>query len=578
MNYENEYSICEHSFDKEIIGKISDYHFAEDFWPVVYMLTEKGNKKLTAYVGETIDIITRFTNHLNHPEKSKLHEALLISGDKFNKSATLDIESNCIKYMSGDGKYKLLNANIGLADHSYYQKEELYTNIFRALWDTLRIVGLAKHSLKEITNSDLFKYSPYKTLSSDQTKSLILILRSLLDDNFDSIVIEGGAGSGKTVLAVFLFKLLHTPVDDFNFSIFGPEDQLIVELVLQLRDKYPNPRMALVIAMESFRTTVQKIFRNVAGLREEMVVSPNDLAKNHYDIILVDEAHRLRRRKNLGAYIGDFDAVSKKLGFDKEKNHELDWVLARSDKNILFYDEFQSIKPSDIPQEVFDMLKNQPKTKTEYLYSQFRVKGGLKYIKFITSLLQAELSGSSEKIKLKKYEFIVFHDLQQMLDQIRIKNEEEQLARMLAGFAWPWVSKKRKNVIPKDFDIELGSLKLKWNSTTKNWINSPNAINEVGCIHTVMGCDLNYAGIIFGHEIGYDKEKGEIIVREDHYFDKNGKHGIKDPNQLKNFIINIYKTMMLRGIKGTYIYICDEALREYFSRYIPVFGEAAPVS
>ncbi|MBC9930299.1 DNA/RNA helicase domain-containing protein [Chitinophaga qingshengii] len=574
MSFTTEFSICPHRFNAEVIDFLGDYPFAENRWPVVYLLKETGKKKLSAYVGETVDIITRLTTHLSHPDKCKLHEVLLISGNKFNKSATLDIEANCIKYLSGDGGYKLLNANLGLRDHDYYQKEELYSNIFRSIWEKLLREKVVKHTLRQIDNSDLFKYSPYKSLSEDQTKSLILILKSLLDDNYKSIVIEGGAGSGKTVLAVFLFKLLHTPTDDFNFGAFGPEDMVVADLVLQLKSKLPNPKMALVIAVDSFRSTVQKIFRNVEGLNAAMVVGPAGLRKNTYDIVLVDEAHRLRQRKNLGSYFGVFDITSEALGFDKEKNHELDWVLKQSAKNILFYDEFQSVRPSDVPQKAFDSLKNSVTTKTEYLYSQFRVKGGAKYVKFITCLLNGDVPRNTEKIKIKNYEFLLFHDLQQMIDQIREKERTEQLARTLAGFAWPWVSKKGKKKVKRDFDIEIGTIKLKWNSVNKDWINSPDAIREVGCIHTVQGYDLNYAGIILGNEIGYDRERGEIIIRRENYFDKNGKNGVKNTAQLKSFIINIYKTMMLRGIKGTYLYVCDEALREYFSKYIPVFGES----
>ncbi|MFN5888523.1 MAG: DNA/RNA helicase domain-containing protein, partial [Flavobacteriales bacterium] len=47
------------------------------------------------------------------------------------------------------------------------------------------------------------------------------------------------------------------------------------------------------------------------------------------------------------------------------------------------------------------------------------------------------------------------------------------------------------------------------------------------------------------------------------YKDKKGKQGISDPEQLRSYILNIYHTMMLRGIKGTYVYVCDAALKEY---------------
>ncbi|WP_298733988.1 DNA/RNA helicase domain-containing protein [uncultured Chitinophaga sp.] len=572
MKTPQEYSIKQYDFNPEVIRQLDNSEVPEEFWPVVYLLKEKNKKNAAAYVGETIDIKTRLITHLNHPEKKKLQEAYLISSSQFNKSATLDIEANCIRYLSGDGMYKLLNGNLGLVHHNYYQKKELYDGIFQSVWEEFRSIGIAKHTLKQIDNSDLFKYSPYKSLNAAQTKSLILILESLLDDQYKSSVIEGCAGSGKTVLAVFLFKLLHTAAEDFNFRALGPEDKRIIELVQQIKQKLPRPEMALVIPMDSFRATVQTIFRHVEGLRADMVVGPADLRKNHYDIVVVDEAHRLRRRSNLGNYFGVFDKISEELGFDKDKDDELDWVLKRSDRSILFYDEFQSVKPSDVPQEKFDLLKNRKTTKTDFLYSQFRVKGGLMYVRFIDALLNCGRIPGQEKVRFRKYDFLLFQDLSQMIEHIRKKDGEEELARVVAGYAWPWPSKKNK----KAYDINIGQLKLRWNSVKRNWIHSANAINEVGCIHTVQGYDLNYTGIIFGNEISYDKGKGEIIIKQNNYYDRNGKHGVKDPRQLKAFIINIYKTLMLRGIKGTYIYVCDEALREYFAQHIPLHNEIVP--
>jgi hypothetical protein len=145
-----------------------------------------------------------------------------------------------------------------------------------------------------------------------------------------------------------------------------------------------------------------------------------------------------------------------------------------------------------------------------------------------------------------------------------LRNEEFGLSRMIAGYSWKWISNKDDSLL----DIKIENTKLKWNSTNIDWVNSPNAIDEVGCIHTTQGYDLNYSGIIFGHEISYSKEKNEIIIKEENYYDANGKQSIKDPNVLKEFIINIYKTILLRGIKGTYVYVCDKALREYLASHI----------
>ena len=138
------------------------------------------------------------------------------------------------------------------------------------------------------------------------------------------------------------------------------------------------------------------------------------------------------------------------------------------------------------------------------------------------------------------------------------------MSRILAGYSWKWISKGSEN----KFDIVIGDVKLKWNSVSDDWINTENSVNEVGCIHTTQGYDLNYTGIIFGNEISYDKLKNEIIIQKDNYHDKTGKNSISDPNDLKTFIVNIYKTMMLRGIKGTYIYACNKELQDYFKSLI----------
>lgn len=92
----------------------------------------------------------------------------------------------------------------------------------------------------------------------------------------------------------------------------------------------------------------------------------------------------------------------------------------------------------------------------------------------------------------------------------------------------------------------------------------------MGCIHTTQGYDLNYAGIIFGLDIIYNNSTSRIEVVKENYYDRNGKAGIGE-ELLHDYIINIYKTIMYRGIKGTYIYCCNDELREYFSKYIPVW-------
>ena len=555
-----------HTFSDELIGEIGNNNFVKGCWPLVYILSDDYSKQ--AYVGETTNALSRLSTHLKNSQKSVLTTARLIMSDKFNKSAALDIESNLIKYLAGDGKFKLLNANLGIANHSYYQKKEVYWDIFLTLWEELRSEGVVTGSIESINNSDLFKYSPYKALTLEQKAGLISLIKTLLDDSATTVLVEGGAGTGKTILAIYLFAILHTDIDDLDLNEFAEEEQSFLELVQKLKSKYPNPKAAIVIPMSGFRETIAKVFRNVKNLRASMVIGPAEVATSEFDILIVDESHRLRRRVNLGAYFGAFDKVNIKLGFPKETGDELDWVLQQGKKSLFFYDAGQTIKPSDVDGSKFQILKENEKTKLVKLHSQLRSKGGNDYVAYISSLLGNTLTKSDKNFTANDYEFVLFDSLPEVVSEIKSKNEKFGLARLVAGFSWKWVSNTEETKHIND--IVIGDVQLKWNGKNIDWVNSANALNEVGCIHTTQGYDLNYTGVIFGNEISFDKKLNEIVIKDEHYFDRNGKQNVRSPEELREFIINIYKTLLLRAVKGTYVYVCDPDLREYFKQHMLV--------
>jgi DUF2075 family protein/predicted GIY-YIG superfamily endonuclease len=566
MNYNQDFEINKIEFTSNGLNSIQLQYFVAENWPIVYILNNEGVKQ--AYVGETTDTNSRIFSHLQSQSKYHLKEAHFISSKKFNKSATLDIESNLIKYLHADGKFKLLNGNLGLINHSYYQRDEYYLSLFREIWNSLISKGIANHSLEHISNSDLFKYSPYKTLSIDQRKNLMLIIDALISDNKKSIFIEGGAGTGKTIIAIFLFKLMLTSDEDFNYKEFGADELEFINKVRLLKHKYPSPKMALVIAMSSFRETIKNVFSNIQGLNHKMVIGPSDLSKTKYEIIFVDEAHRLRKRVNLTNY-ASFDNTARGLGLIPNETDELEWTQLQSLKALYFYDPKQSIKPSDVNPEEFNKIKESSNSKTIQLFSQFRCKGGNGYVQFVDNLLDQKIIDAKYKYKNKNYEVLLFDNFKEFVKELRSKNTQHQLSRFVAGYGWQWISKNDKS----KYDIVIDGLKFQWNHDNIKYILKDVNAEQIGCIHTTQGYDLNYVGLIFGPEIILNPLTNQIEILQENYYDTNGQNTINDINVLKQYIINIYKTIMLRGILGCYLYVYDENLRNYFKKHIYTYQE-----
>ena len=517
-------------FEKEKFEQLREYHFGLN-WPVVYI--QEDGKEM--YIGQTTNVYSRSNQHYENPERARLKRIHVLTDEEFNMSAAYDFESLLIQYVSADGKYKLQNGNGGLINHNYYEKEK-YLAKLETIWPELRKKGLVEQNLKDIRNSEFFKYSPYKALTEDQLDVAAVLEKSIIKRQPVTHIVNGAPGTGKSILALYLLKHLKERID--------------------MRDV----KIALVVPMTSLRATLQRVVRRVPGLGADMIIGPSDVAKKKYNLLIVDETHRLSRRVNLANY-PDYESTTKKLGLHKEAT-QLDWIMKASDQQVFFYDPKQSVIPKDVRPADFQKLK----AKHHELVSQMRVEGGADYLQFIDDLLSLVKPKGFDK---NAYDFQMYDDVHRMVEDIKRKDSEHSLARVVAGYAWPWQTKKGKG----DYDIEIDGLKLVWNGTTTDWVNSKNAVNEVGCIHTIQGYDLNYTGVIIGPELTYDETEDKLIVDEKKYKDFNGKRSITDPGELQQYIVNIYKTLLTRGIKGTYVYVVDEKLR---NRLTSLVADTAP--
>lgn len=541
-------------------------------WPVVYVISSEDD----AYVGQTTNIARRTDDHLKNPAKQNLTTIRIISDDDFNVSVALDLESYLITHMAADGKFTLLNGNNGLQDHEYYERSK-YEEAFKGIWKKLHKLGVVDNTISEIENSELFKYSPYKTLGEEQKIAEIEILKAFERHSGDAggvtIIVNGGAGTGKTVLAIYLMKLFADinakGYADLDFDDLLEED---AESVFAAESISTIEKMGIVFPQKSLRESLKDVFKNIGSLSPGMVLDTSDVVNDYirtgekYDLLIVDEAHRLkcRNRGHLSFY-PKFDKCNKELGLDKMEGTELDWIYMCSKNRIIFRDELQTIRPCDIEEHVFNEIIEKRYKSTivkQALETQWRCQGGNEYINYVRDILSCT---AKEAKKIENYDFLLYDDANQMIEDIKALNEEMGLCRTVAGYAWRWKSKKDK----KAYDIVLNGKGYRWNTTDVKWIESDTSINEIGCIHTVQGYDLNYLGVIIGEDIKYDKENGKIIADKTCYFDQQGKSGVADDQDaLRDYLTNIYLTLMTRGIYGTYVYVCDPALREYMSQFI----------
>ena len=521
-------------------------------WPVVYILA---NDK-EAYVGQTTSAATRINQHGANEEKQDFESVNIIYHDEFNASVITDYEHRLIGLMHADGRYRLTNKNDGMTDTSYFSKE-VYASMFEDLWEELRELELADHSIAEIEESEVFKYSPYKGLNVDQRVALDTINAAIRDgfENAKPIVVTGMPGTGKTVLAVYLLKMLK---DDPRFK---------------------DMNIRLIEPVTSLKKTLRDCLKNVSGLSADDVMGPNDLTKPDkgyvqeadkcFDIVLVDEAHKLKRRKNLGTQFGNFDKVTRKLGLPDDAT-QMDWVIAQAKLPVFFYDPLQNIGPSGLGMTSMRSSLGDALDNPIRLESQMRVAGGKSYLDYVLAILGSKRPKAEV---FKKYDFVLHDDFADFVDSFEKSYEEHELSRMIAGYAWQWNSNPKKCKDDAVRDIVIDGIGLKWNCTYDNWVikgtKDPVVAHEVGCIHSIQGYDLSYAYVIIGDDLVHEEETGALVADRSHYFDRNGKDTASQ-EELDQYIRNIYYVLLTRGIYGTHVYAENPAMREYLSQYIPL--------
>ena len=281
---------------------------------------------------------------------------------------------------------------------------------------------------------------------------------------------------------------------------------------------------------------------------------------NEFDMLLVDEAHRLSRKG--GQYSHSVNQVKETVNAAKV--------------TVFFIDEAQRVSLEDIGsiQEITLWAERlQAKVSTFEMKAQFRCAGSDEYLMWLDDLLQIRPS-NFKLLGKENYDFRVMDNPREMMSEIR-KNNRRNKSRMVAGYCWEWVS--RKDTTKKDIVFPEYKFAYQWNLLSdQTWSITPGSVNQIGCIHTCQGLEFDYVGVIIGPDIIY--RDGKILVDPS----KRAKddftiHGYKkmmnsDPEGTKEIvrqiIKNTYRTLMSRGMKGCFVYVMDEELRNYIKSRI----------
>ena len=361
------------------------------------------------------------------------------------------------------------------------------------------------------------------------------------------ILVKGGPGTGKTVIALHILAELSR---------------------YQLSVQYATKSKPLLEGVRhQIRPKARLLFHNVTSY------VPATTDENALDVILVDEAHRIE----------NFTIDRYRPERSETSMPQVDTIIRAAKISVFFIDDRQAIRGREIGSAglIREAAKRWKATVEECeLTSQFRCNGSDNYMDWLEQVLYNKPITSS--FKLDDFDLRIFSDPQTMYNALVEQcNKPGQTARLMAGFCWPW----SKEVINGDLvkDVQIGKFAMPWETSdsvpyqklTKKypkwyeWAYKPLGIEQVGCIYTAQGFEFDYAGVIIGEDLKYDSASKRIFT---------DKSACKDPVLRQNrqeatmtfddYVRNIYRVLMSRGMKGCFLYICDENLRNYMRQLL----------
>lgn len=350
------------------------------------------------------------------------------------------------------------------------------------------------------------------------------------------LIVRGGPGTGKSVVAINILVAL----------ISKRKNAAYVSKNAAPREVYQD-RLFGAMTKSRFKT----LFLGSGKFMES--------SEEKYDCLVVDEAHRLNEKSGLYGNLGE---------------NQVKEIIESTNTSVFFLDEDQRVALSDIGSydEISGWANHYGAQIIDLdLKSQFRCSGSDAYMAWLDNTLGIRET-AHHFLDGTDYKFEVMSSPTELHDKIKLLNNEKNSARLVAGYCYRWVSKKDPSAF--DLDFPAHDYKAKWNlaSHGSTWIENPDSVTEVGCIHTCQGLEVDHIGVIIGKDIIYNNNEVVTNYLERDRHDKTMKgskkmvkeYGEQAIEQLDTLIRNTYRTLMTRGMKSCSIWCEDPSLNEYF--------------
>jgi DUF2075 family protein len=350
------------------------------------------------------------------------------------------------------------------------------------------------------------------------------------------LIVEGGPGTGKSVVAI-------------NLLVELTKRRLVAQYAT--RNAAPRAVYESKLAGSFKKTFITNLFRSTGAYTE--------CELNSFDALIVDEAHRLNAKSGMYQNLGDNQILE---------------IIRAAKLSVFFIDEDQRVTFKDIGEsaEIRRLARESGATIHELqLSSQFRCNGSDGYLAWVDNALQIRET-ANRTLEGIDYDFRVFDDPNELYRQIVQKNQASNKARLVAGYCWDWKGKKDPSI--RDVTLPEYGFAMRWNlgSDGSLWIIKPESVNEIGCIHTCQGLELDYVGVIIGADLMVRDGKMQTNAGERSSQDSSIR-GYKamlktDPDRARaiadRIIKNTYRTLMTRGQKGCFLFCVDPETQAYF--------------